>query len=146
MVGIVSQNGNLVAFRSFASNLAAPDSDFTADVLVRERGIAPQTKLLSVNSGQTASGNAVSSSPAISADGTTVVFLSSATDLVAGISDTNGGPDVFAVRSIGIAIDNVTVTEGNTGTVNAVFTVTLLAPSAQTVTVQVATSDGTANA
>ncbi len=45
-----------------------------------------------------------------------------------------------------IVINDVTVTEGNTGTVNATFTVTLTASSAQTVTVDFATADGTASA
>ncbi len=43
-----------------------------------------------------------------------------------------------------IVINDVTVTEGNTGTINATFTVTLTATSAQTVTVDFATADGTA--
>jgi uncharacterized repeat protein (TIGR01451 family) len=43
-----------------------------------------------------------------------------------------------------ITINDVTVTEGNTGTVNATFTVTLSAASARTVTVDYATADGTA--
>ena len=38
----------------------------------------------------------------------------------------------------------MTVTEGDTGTVNAVFTVSLSAPSGQPVTVAYATADGTA--
>ncbi len=43
-----------------------------------------------------------------------------------------------------LSIDDVTVVEGNTGTVNAVFTVTLSAVSGQTVSVNYATADGTA--
>ena len=43
-----------------------------------------------------------------------------------------------------LAIDDVTVVEGNSGTTNAVFTVTLNAASGQTVTVNYATADGTA--
>jgi disulfide oxidoreductase YuzD len=43
-----------------------------------------------------------------------------------------------------ITIDDVTVTEGNAGTVNAVFTLTLSATSSQTVTVDYATTDGSA--
>ena len=38
----------------------------------------------------------------------------------------------------------MTVTEGNSGTANAIFTVTLSAASGQTVTVDYATADGTA--
>jgi uncharacterized repeat protein (TIGR01451 family) len=45
-----------------------------------------------------------------------------------------------------ITINDVTVTEGNTGTVNAIFTVTLSAASANTVTVDYATTDGSATA
>ena len=43
-----------------------------------------------------------------------------------------------------LSIDDVTVTEGNSGTVNAVFTVTLSAVSAKTVTVDYATQNNTA--
>jgi len=45
-----------------------------------------------------------------------------------------------------LSINDATVTEGNSGTVNAVFTVTLSAPSGQTVTVNYATANGTATA
>jgi uncharacterized protein YhjY with autotransporter beta-barrel domain len=43
-----------------------------------------------------------------------------------------------------LSINDVTVVEGNAGTVNAVFTVTLNAASGQTVAVNFATADGTA--
>jgi uncharacterized protein YhjY with autotransporter beta-barrel domain len=43
-----------------------------------------------------------------------------------------------------MSIDDVSVVEGNAGTVNAVFTVTLSAASGQTATVLYATADGTA--
>jgi autotransporter-associated beta strand protein len=43
-----------------------------------------------------------------------------------------------------LSIDDVSVTEGNTGTVEAVFSVTLSAPSGQTVMCNYATADGTA--
>ena len=45
-----------------------------------------------------------------------------------------------------ITIDDVTVTENNSGTVNATFTVSLSAGSTQTVAVDFATADGTASA
>src|SRR5256885_5747222 len=45
-----------------------------------------------------------------------------------------------------LSINNVAVTEGNTGTTNANFTVTLSAASSRTVTVNYATADGTATA
>src|SRR5207245_7052141 len=45
-----------------------------------------------------------------------------------------------------ISIDDVTVTEGNSGTVDAIFHVTLSASSSQTITVDYATANGTATA
>jgi uncharacterized repeat protein (TIGR01451 family) len=45
-----------------------------------------------------------------------------------------------------LTINDVTVTEGNSGTVNATFTVSLSSVSAQTVTVNFTTADGTAAA
>jgi ribosomal protein L35AE/L33A len=45
-----------------------------------------------------------------------------------------------------ISIDDVTVTEGDSGTVNAIFTVTLSQSTGQTVTVDYATADNTAHA
>jgi len=43
-----------------------------------------------------------------------------------------------------VSVNNISVTEGNSGTTNAIFTVSLSAPSAQTITVQFATANGTA--
>ncbi|MBI4490025.1 MAG: hypothetical protein HY694_13130, partial [Deltaproteobacteria bacterium] len=47
---------------------------------------------------------------------------------------------------LSLTISDVTVTEGNSGTTNAVFTVSLSAASGQIVTVDFATADGTAKA
>ncbi|MEX2204131.1 MAG: Calx-beta domain-containing protein, partial [Actinomycetota bacterium] len=49
-------------------------------------------------------------------------------------------------NTVTIAVGNATVTEGSFGTVNAVFNVTLSAPSAQTITFDYATADGSATA
>jgi hypothetical protein len=49
-----------------------------------------------------------------------------------------------ALNSPSLSINDVTVTEGNTGTVNATFTVSLSAASSQAVTVHYATVDGSA--
>jgi LmbE family N-acetylglucosaminyl deacetylase len=49
-----------------------------------------------------------------------------------------------APPATGIGINDVAVTEGNAGSVNAVFTVALSAASTQTITVNYATSNGTA--
>ncbi len=70
-------------------------------------------------------------------------------DLVFGNSSTysvavnDGAWDDFR-RPVEVSISDVTVTEGHTGTTAAVFTVTLAAPSDQTMIVKYATVDGTA--
>src|SRR6266850_2007293 len=53
-------------------------------------------------------------------------------------------PSVIVSAPPTIAINDVTVTEGNSGTTNAIFSVTLSAASSQTITVDFATADGTA--
>ena len=50
----------------------------------------------------------------------------------------------MTIPSPGISIGNVSVTEGNTGTVNANFVVTLSNPSSSVITANYATADGTA--
>ncbi len=69
----------------------------------------------------------------------------------------SGAADASIADSLGVAfvldddpppilsINDVSVTEGNSGTVNAVFTVNLSAPHTQTVTVKFATASGTAS-
>ena len=50
------------------------------------------------------------------------------------------------IRFAGLSINDVSVTEGNAGSVAAVFTVSLDVASGEQVTVDYATSDGTAHA
>lgn len=56
------------------------------------------------------------------------------------------GNDVVLTGVPKISISDATVTEGNSGTTNATFTVTLSSPSTQTITVDFGTLDGTAAA
>ena len=102
----ISADGRLVTFFSFSSNLVAIDTNNQGDVFLHDRdadsngtfdepgGIS--TTLVSVASDETQANNQ-SLDSAISADGTTVVFESLASNLVAG--DTNGFGDVF-VRNL----------------------------------------------
>ena len=62
-----------------------------------------------------------------------------------GTDDQDGARFLYQASMPSLSIADVTVTESNT-TVNAVFTVTLAPPSAQTVTVAWATANGTATA
>ena len=68
-----------------------------------------------------------------------------ATDAVGNTSEFSAGI-VVPLQSPppGLSINNVTVVEGNAGSTNAVFTVTLSPASSQTVTVDYSTSNGTA--
>src|SRR5262249_26308501 len=50
----------------------------------------------------------------------------------------------FTVAPLSLSISDTAVTEGNSGTVNASFLVTLSAPSSQTVSVSYSTGGGTA--
>ena len=87
----ISANGLRVAFSSSASNLVVGDSNRRRDVFVRY-GTRKVTRLKSIGlAGRDANGHSLS--PAISADGNWVGFLSLATNLVRG--DTNDISDVF---------------------------------------------------
>ena len=89
----VSTDGRFVAFRSFASNLVAGDTNATDDMFVRDRQ-AGTTERVSVSStGVQGNGPSGFGGVAISADGRFVAFDSPATNLVPG--DTNGQNDVF---------------------------------------------------
>lgn len=52
--------------------------------------------------------------------------------------------EIVSVDVPGLVVDNATVTEGDSGTVQATFTVTMSEPSTSTVTIPIATADGTA--
>ena len=89
---VISSDGRYVAFVSAASNLVVSDTNGVKDVFVRDMQ-GGGTTLVSVSVAGTDSGNGISGSPAISADGRYVAFRSSASNLV--ITDTNGTSDVF---------------------------------------------------
>jgi Tol biopolymer transport system component len=95
----ISGNGRFVAFVSYASNLVAGDTNGRGDVFVHDRATG-QTTRVSVGS-EGAQGNAGSASPAISANGAHVSFISDADNLV--IGDTNGYADAFVYGPHAIA-------------------------------------------
>jgi Tol biopolymer transport system component len=90
----LSADGRFVAFNSAASNLIPSDTNGTGDVFVKDR-LTGQVLLVSADADGT-QGNShsqITSASAISPDGRYVVFVSEASNLVAG--DTNGWRDVF---------------------------------------------------
>jgi hypothetical protein len=88
----ISGDGRQVAFATFATNLATPDSNGMRDAVVRDLESGAFTRV-SVGAGN-AEGNGHASAPALSRDGCIVAFLSTATNLVA--LDTGVSPKVFA--------------------------------------------------
>ncbi len=91
----ISSDGRFVAYRSFAGDLVPGDTNSLPDVFLYDR-VTGATTLVSVNASGTSSGNNRSLAPVFSGDGTTLVFQSWASDLVAG--DFNQGADVFALK------------------------------------------------
>ena len=87
----ITADGRFVAFASQASNLVTGDSNGAFDVFLRDRQTGATTRL-SVNSADK-QGNGDSRRLAISAAGRYVVFMSRATNLAAG--DTNTAEDAF---------------------------------------------------
>lgn len=106
--GAISADGRVVAFASSASNLVAGDTNATGDVFLRDLG-AGTTVRVSVGPGGVEANN-YSGSPAISADGHLVAFLSVASNLVPG--DTNSGSDVFVRDLQSATTERVSVTSG----------------------------------
>ena len=87
----ISADGRFVGFRSGATNLVAGDTNGVSDSFVRDRQLG-RTARVSVDSSGT-QGNGISYPTALSADASSVLFDSDATNLVAG--DTNAFRDVF---------------------------------------------------
>jgi len=113
---VISADGRVVAFRSSANDLVATDTNRATDVFVRDLQ-NETTTLVSVNISGADSGKGNSQFPAISADGTVVAFLSSASDLVG--TDNNGVADVFVsvldqeAPAVVLIIDEDSIDNGN---------------------------------
>lgn len=87
----VSTDGNFVVFASTANNLVENDNNNEADIFLYNKATR-EIKLISKNTkGQPANG--ASQSPKINSIGSTVVYMSYASDLVPG--DSNGYADIF---------------------------------------------------
>jgi Tol biopolymer transport system component len=91
--GAISADGRYVAFESVADDLVSGDSNTTGDVFVRDLQLGTTTLVSKVGGVQ---GDASSWEANISADGSTVAFVSFADNLVPG--DTNTQEDAFTVN------------------------------------------------
>lgn len=94
----LSADGRFVAFASLSSDLVAGASDTNnqSDVFLFDRTTGAVTLVSHAAAAALTAANARSLAPLISADGGTVVYRSSGTDLVAGQIDLNSLDDVFA--------------------------------------------------
>ena len=118
-----------------ANGTATAGSDYVAasGTLTFAAGVSTQTIAVTINGDAT-----------VESDETVLVNLSGATN--ATIGDAQGVGTITNDDQPTLAIDDVSVTEGNSGTKTATFTVTLTPTSAQAVTVGYATANGTATA
>lgn len=101
----ISDNGRFVAFQSDATNLVSSDENGASDIFVHDNqtGVTERISLTSDGAGA----NGGSSSPSISADGTIVVFVSTATNLDG--NDTNNKKDAFARNRLNGATTRISV-------------------------------------
>jgi Tol biopolymer transport system component len=94
----INSDGSFVAFLSHATNLITGQVDPNGaggDVFLYERATGGVSLVSHAASSAAKTGTHPSERPSISADGSFVVFLSEARDLVGGQSDTNTTTDVF---------------------------------------------------
>lgn len=117
----ISADGNLVVFRSYASNLVSGDTNGERDIFLKNISTGITTRMSADAGG--VEGNAGSDKPVISADGSKVAFWSLASNLAAG--DTNGTYDVFikdvVTGAVTIASSDAGGTIGNLGSFDPVF-------------------------
>lgn len=95
--GVVTNvDGSVIAFYSDASNLVPGDTNQVRDIFVRDlrSGTTHRVNLGQGSAQANAPSHAAGGPPALSGDGTIVVFYSSATNLVEK-GDTNGFSDIF---------------------------------------------------
>jgi hypothetical protein len=86
----ISDDGNVIAFESKATNLVPGDSNGLRDVFVRNRSTGTTTRVSVDSSGR--QGNGISYHSTLTRDGSRVAFASQASNLV---GDTNNVSDVF---------------------------------------------------
>jgi Tol biopolymer transport system component len=109
----ISADGSVVAFVSNASNLVAGDTNGRCDTFVRDAASGVTTRVSVSTAGEEGhDGFQCGSTPAISADGRYVAFVSDASDLVAG--DANGQVDVFVRDRVAATTTRVSVSSAGT--------------------------------
>ncbi|MCP5022232.1 MAG: hypothetical protein GY930_10690 [bacterium] len=114
----ISGDGAWIAYASKATNISAgvTDGNGAADVFLYEVATGFNTLVSHAISSTSTSANGYSGAPEISNDGSTIIFISRATDLIAGFIDNNGSNGVFGndVYSYDVATGTVTLLSHST--------------------------------
>src|SRR5262249_25884825 len=103
---VISADGSVVAFDSYASNLSPLDTNVNRDVFARNV-LTGTTQLVSINTTGTGSGNGDSYYPVISADGNVIVFESNSSNLNL-LKTTTNSYDLFARNLVTKTTQSVT--------------------------------------
>ncbi|HKR12037.1 MAG TPA: Calx-beta domain-containing protein [Pyrinomonadaceae bacterium] len=140
---VMSSDGRYVAFIGFGNDfVSTPDTNGISDVYLRDVN-AGTTTLLSMNLAGTAAANFGGDYPVISADGRFTFFESGATDMVA---NTVAGTNIFGVANQGRAQFSTTGFTVSETLSNATFGITRTGNTSGPLTIQYATSNGSATA
>ncbi len=93
----ISADGSTIAFGTYATDLVPGQVDAGAnhDLFIYDRATDQTTLLSRSQASPTSAANGNSYVPSLSADGRWIAFHSKATDLVAGVNDSNASDDVF---------------------------------------------------
>ncbi|MGH3115296.1 MAG: TolB family protein, partial [Gaiellaceae bacterium] len=102
----ISGDGRIVAFQTRAQTLAPGDMNLSYDILYRDRVAGTTSRAAQSSAGEM--GSSDSENPSISADGLTIAFESSSSNLVP--NDTNLAPDVFVHDRRTLTTTRVSVT------------------------------------
>ncbi len=116
----ISPDGRYVVYVSSATNLVPGDTNFLADVFVRDRNLDRTSRISMAYNGMEADG--YSNSPAISYDGRFIAFESNAGNLV--LDDTNNQRDIFVREQAVIPAPTKTPAPTNTATITPTNTPT----------------------
>ncbi len=114
----LSDSGTIVAFETDSAQLDAGDTNGASDIAVRRLSTEPTfPNVTSIASRASTAGGVVgdgeSTHPSLAGDGSSVAYVSAATNLIGAGADTNGVPDVFRKSfSAGFATVRVTVSDG----------------------------------
>jgi uncharacterized repeat protein (TIGR01451 family) len=94
---VISGDGNWIAFIGWSTNLVSglTDTNNNEDIYLYERATGAMTLVSHNVSSPTTTGNGLSRTPALSADGSWIAFVSWASNIITGTDNNFGGSDVF---------------------------------------------------